>query len=227
MPQCFGGRSRCLEEKGHYLRRIESHELQISRVEDDFLIPIHGWQKHGIIWEHNLLVQYEWVGAPCTGLSSVFDVKSDGWRSSKDKDVEFVAFCNVGVEVANLRTLVNQSEPFGLDIVQLAKRSDRGHTKLDKSELVSVIVPEINKYPKRKSNAGRAKTFDYSAILDWLRKKEPKLNVKKFPEIHYLVSDEMFAGRKSPSQSGLLKGIKNVPDGKNWLRETVETFQRT
>jgi hypothetical protein len=257
------------------LRRSNLPIYTKDQVYGAFHFPLHCWQPDGVIWEQNLLLQYEWEGKLCDDLPEAYERVTESWKKANEQQTKFVAFCDVGVEISSFnnflfpraerprvftiaehqiehrRLLLAMQElelGFGsLNSNEIARAHANSRTRTgetwfntrtqelqnlierNNSSLMALVNTEMksstNVVRKSNSNAGRPKRFNYEAIFDWLQKRMPQIDVQILPQLHGIVTDEFFDGRQGPGIDILIRNIKKLPNGREWLADHVEKMR--
>jgi hypothetical protein len=94
------------EETRNALRKLPKEALDRTEVVGNWKLKLQDWQLEGIVWEHDMLIQYNWDGAPCYNVERAFDRRTRDLLSNKGKESECTAFCGVEFAFKELRTLV-------------------------------------------------------------------------------------------------------------------------
>jgi len=201
------------------LRALDYSQLNITNVVGGMQLKPHHFQIDGILWEHNLIVQYFWDGSYTDDHIPFLRKTTRSWNDRGRNYAEFVAFCDVEVDVRRLRDLLYDPEPHKHDLAKaiVKQRSQEDGFVQPTPELKDPVKLQIG--PK----AGRPKKYDMEAMFRWLVAERHSSFFSKNQELIGELAKH-FGEANTPHPDLFAKFMRQTEERKNWMKKHVKTF---
>jgi hypothetical protein len=124
----------------------------------------------------------------------------------------------------SMNDISRESTSYGARIEVVLKAIDDNNSNLLKAIRAEIAIAE--KLKKKRTRAGRPKSFDFEVVFLWLQKRTPEIYIHKMPELQFIVQTEFYREKQAPKVDALRDGIKKLPFGETWLVDHVKTMGR-
>jgi hypothetical protein len=227
------------------LRQSEFPLFTIEPVSKRIRLPIDAWQHDGIIWEHNLLLQYEWDGQSSKQLPKKLQFKAKDWATQSSSGCKMVAFCNVSVDANELRKYIFGNDKYRMNdeaeslwsiLCQheesthsyfLANQSSFQANRNVERNIVeqSKALDKIQTVTTKKHRGGLPAGYDWQAIFNWIIEQPLEKPYGKIGQLHGFAIDNYEWPDKQPKVDHFRKQLSKIPNALQWLETNVITMR--